>query len=323
MTGAGGFVGRALFKQLRATGHSAVGVDDLSAPGSHLHPGVGRRRVEDLTDVDLAGIDSVVHLAAAKRVDASFYNLDAVGRNLRSDTHLFQLAYACRVPQLVFASTCEVYGAVVRDANRETHTPRPLSPYAVGKRASEQVLLSTRELYGATKVSILRLFNVYGPDEALPAVVPAFLAARRAGLPLTIHGSGMQARDFSYISDTVAMISTVIEASVAPSILNVGTGVATTISEVAELVSTVGEHPHEILYEPGRPSEVPVLRSDTTLWRRCFGAVPSRTLAVGIRDCWTGSEYGEPSRSRPPLLLDWGATRGGLSPAEAQLQSET
>jgi len=268
-------------------GDDVVGIDDLSAQGSHLGENVRKCRVEDLQPDDVKDTEILLHLAASKRVDTSFTDLTSVGRNVQADAHIFELAYQIRLPTLVFASSCEVYGPHAEErGSAEDGILTPDSPYAVGKWASERILHTTRELFPATDVRIARLFNVYGEDEATTAVIPEFLGRVENRKPLVVHGSGQQSRDFNYIDDAVDMILRVCKSPIVPPVLNIGSGVATRICDVADIISTFGEGASAISYGPSRPNEVITFRSDTQLWRSSMGSLPSRSLEDGLRQCW-------------------------------------
>lgn len=289
ITGAGGFIGRHLTARLIADGHTVLGVDDLSASGSRLTEGVAEARVELLSVDALKGVDTVIHLAAAKRVDASFVDLTPVGRNLHADLHLFQTAFDANVRRLIFASSCEVYGDSPRIPNSERARPRPASPYACAKFASEQVLNSISSMHPSTSVSILRLFNVYGEDEATTALIPKFVERLRDGSVLRVEGDGNQRRDFNYIDDTAEMIVKLALAEEMPRLINLGSGISTSVNEIVKMLSTNHAKPVRVEHVAARPHEIPEFRSDADLWSRSFGAGPVRPVSEGLAMCQAAS----------------------------------
>src|SRR5206468_12743791 len=115
-------------------------------------------------------------------------------------------AHDAGVRRVVSASSSSVYGGE-RVPTPETAPLQPRSPYAVSKLAGELYCRVFAELHGLETVS-LRYFNVYGPrqrpDSAYAAVIPLFIDALRTGEAPTVHGDGLQSRDFSFISDVVA-----------------------------------------------------------------------------------------------------------------------
>jgi UDP-glucose 4-epimerase len=111
------------------------------------------------------------------------------------------------VRRVVAASSSSVYGGAATMPTDEDQPLLPRSPYAVSKLAGEHYLRVFSELYGLETVS-LRYFNVFGPrqrpDSQYAAVIPLFIEALRTGNRPTVHGDGLQSRDFTYITDVVA-----------------------------------------------------------------------------------------------------------------------
>jgi len=107
------------------------------------------------------------------------------------------------VSKIVYASTSGVYGhnAIEKSVTEEILVD-PRTSYAMAKRYNEIYLASLFEEKGVNCIC-LRFFNVYGPRQDNRMVVPRFIEQALAGDPLTVYGSGMQTRDFTFIDDTV------------------------------------------------------------------------------------------------------------------------
>jgi nucleoside-diphosphate-sugar epimerase len=286
VTGAAGFIGRNLCRALRAAGTTVLGVDDFSAPESlRPHQGsVDRRDVLDLEVRDLAGVTTVVHLAARKSVPASFANRDDIARNVLVDRHLLEIVSRASVARLLVASSCEVYGAQpVREPITEAAGFAPRSPYAVSKVALEHLAdVYTRP---GAETTALRLFNVYGPDEGLDAVVPRFIAEIRATGELTIEEDGEQRRDFTFIDDAVDMLVQMVGAArPLPRALNVGSGTSHSIRDVARTVLGLAGG-GQVRTAPARRNEI----ADFVACTKLLASVVvhcSRPLAAGVATCW-------------------------------------
>ena len=196
--------------------------------------------VLDLGVRDLAGVTTVVHLAARKSVPASFENRDDIARNVLVDRHLVEIVARAHVRRLLVASSCEVYGArAVGVPIAEAVTFAPRSPYAVSKVALEHLA----DVYARpdAETTALRFFNVYGPDEGLDAVVPRFIAEIRATGGLTIEDDGEQRRDFNYVDDVVDMVVQIVQYDRRlPRAINVGSGRSRSIRELAGIVLGLG-----------------------------------------------------------------------------------
>ena len=140
------------------------------------------------------------------------------------------------VARFVLASSCAVYGDAAQLPIAETTPPRPLSPYAGAKLASEDVCADAADAGQLTAVC-LRFFNVYGPRQdpgsEYSGVISRFLAAAAAGEPVTIYGDGGQTRDFVYVGDVVAAILAALQRPLTGvSVLNVGTGRQTDLLQI-------------------------------------------------------------------------------------------
>ncbi len=213
MTGAAGFIGSHLCRRLVAEGHEVVGFDDLSAGRfENLHDVPDVRFEEgDLRDASAVrraadGCDLVFHQAAMKSVPRSIEDPEGfTAVNVAGTLHVL-LAARDAGAAVVSASSASVYGDQDRFPLTEDMDPRPRSPYAASKLASEGYCRAFWESYGVPAIS-LRYLNVYGPGQdpqsEYAAVVPRFVSACLTGTRPVIYGDGEQARDFTFLSDVV------------------------------------------------------------------------------------------------------------------------
>jgi dTDP-glucose 4,6-dehydratase/UDP-glucose 4-epimerase len=318
ITGAAGFIGRNLWHELEGRGCDVVGVDDLSvAPRVPHRPETVLADVKTLTSKNLSQIDVIVHLAAYKSVSDSFRHNDSVERNLGPAHHLIRLFLRSNARRLLLASTCEVYGSQSRASIPERASMRPHSPYAVSKSAIEQLAGVYRTWSYPREISVVRLFNVYGPDENTDAVVPAFIEQLLTTGTILIEGSGAQRRDFSYIGDVRQALAELALCRSRFRTVNVGSGVGTSVHRVAsQLVAIMGHG--TISHVEGRPNEINSFVSDTNRLVR-FVPTLSTSLSVGLTRTvrsFGRSDFdsvdGKPTACRqyePPLS---GARRRGL-----------
>ncbi len=293
ITGAAGFLGSALANHLAREGHQVRGLDDLSTGDPQaLGPDVHFTR-GDVSDRPklwtlLQEVDVVYHLAARVSVPESIlYPRDYNQVNVGGTVALMEAMRDVGVGRVVLASSGAVYGNQSEQPLPESATPKPSSPYAVSKLAAEYYVRTIGALWGIETVS-LRVFNAYGPGQHLPAshppVVPYFLRQALRGGTLVIQGDGLQTRDYVYVDDVV---SAMVAASTAPEIdglvINVGSGVETSVRDLVKLVLEVTAGSPELIYNKEGSGGVSRMSADTTLARKQLNFSPSIKLADGLR----------------------------------------
>jgi nucleoside-diphosphate-sugar epimerase len=160
-------------------------------------------------------------------------------------------------------------------------TPNPLNPYALQKHVGEQYTRMFHRLFGIETLT-LRYFNVYGPrmasEGAYVTVIAAFLAARKRGEPLTIHGDGEQTRDFTHVRDIVAANILAMDAKTADGrAINVGAGRNVSINRIADLIG--GPR----VYAPSRAGDMRDTLADTHEASRVLGWHPAVSVEDGVR----------------------------------------
>jgi UDP-glucose 4-epimerase len=262
VTGAAGFIGSHLCERLLTDGYEVVGVDDLSYGSvgnltACLEQPDFRLEVLDCTRrrplrAAFDGCGAILHLAA-KKIPRFGGTLSTLEVNVRGTDAACAVALSLDA-DLIVTSTSDVYGNGTPPYAEDD--PLVIGPpttkrwaYAVSKMYDEHYALSLAEERDL-RVTILRLFNVYGPQNHLswwggPTVT--FIEALLDGQPLEIHGDGLQTRTFTYVADTVDGFVRALERPGARGeVLNVGGTHTVTILELAELTQ-------ELLGLPRRP----------------------------------------------------------------------
>lgn len=293
VTGAAGFLGSHLANLLVREGHQVRGLDDLSAgdPAS-LSPDVLFTR-GDMNDRPklwtlLQDVDCVYHLAARVSVRESvLYPREYNATNVGGTVSLMEAMRDVGVRRVVFISSGAVYGEQGELILNESASPMPHSPYAVSKLAAEYYVRTIGDLWGIDTVS-LRVFNAYGPGQRLPPshppVIPYFLRQAIRGSSLVIHGTGTQTRDYVFVDDVVTAM---IAASTAPGlddqVVNVGSGIGTSIRELVRLVVEVTGNEIDVIKNIKTDPGVSHMAADLTLARKKLGYQPRFSLAEGLR----------------------------------------
>jgi UDP-glucose 4-epimerase len=180
-----------------------------------------------------------------------------------------------------------VYGDRGEQPLRETATPNPGSPYAVSKLAAEYYVRTIGDLWGIETVN-LRVFNAYGPGQHLPPahppVIPHYLRQALRGSSLVMHGDGAQTRDYVYVDDVVsAMIAAATAPGVNHLILNIGSGVETSIRDLVRLIMNVTGMKIETITNPRTDPGVSRMRADISLAKEKLGYQPQFSLEQGLR----------------------------------------
>jgi UDP-glucose 4-epimerase len=305
VTGAAGFIGSHMCSRLLDEGVEVVGVDDLSMGSvTNIAPCVERDgftfEVLDATHrrelrAAFDGCDAIVHLAAAKipRYGGALRMLEG---NVASANAACAVALALDA-DIILASTSDVYGNAPTPFREDG--PIVLGPpttrrwaYAASKLYDEHVVLALGEERGL-RATILRLFNVYGPNNHLSwwgGPVVTFYEALLAGQPIEIHGDGRQTRTFTYVEDTVEAFVLALRAEKARGeVINVGASSPVSILELAELIqATLGVPqplrarlvPYETL--PGRYQDVRHRVPDVSKAERLLGFRAKVLLADGL-----------------------------------------
>ena len=221
---------------------------------------VGDIRDRPLVESLVSSSDRVVHFAAESHMtrsiadDLPFFETDVIGTQSIASA---VAKYASRIERFVHISTSEVYGSCVSFPMDEEHPLLPCTPYAAAKAGADRLVYAYRETYNIPTV-IIRPFNNYGPKQHLEKVVPRFVTSALLGEPLTIHGDGLMTRDWVYVTDTCEAVLAALQSNEALGhVINVGTGVDTSILEIAQrILDCVGESARLIAHGPPRPGQV-------------------------------------------------------------------
>ncbi len=229
VTGAAGFIGFHIARQVLAEGRDVVGLDNLN---SYYDPALKRARLNilransrfsfvqtDLADRPLMAslfakhrFAVVVHLAAQAGVR---YSLDQphayVDANLEGFINVLEGCRNSGCKHLVFASSSSVYGANTKlPFSVQDNVDHPVSLYAASKKANELMAHAYSHLYGIPATG-LRFFTVYGPWGRPDMAMFLFAKAIVDGTPIRLFNHGDMRRDFTYIDDVSEAVVRLID----------------------------------------------------------------------------------------------------------------
>ena len=285
ITGAAGFIGANLSKRLNLLGYKVLGIDNLSVtPVSPPSDDVIKMDVQNIDKHFLMDnkICQIVHLAAKKNVKESFFNLDNSVENFEMTLKLLDASVNANIDRFYLASTCEIFGYQDKVLDEKSDF-LPFSPYAVSKVANEYLSNVYMRYKNSLKITSLNFFNTYGPTEGTDAVIPNFVLKAIKNEKIVIEGNGLQARDFTYIDDTINVLCNIIENSNDYyRYLNIGTGKDFSILSIFDILSKYFTDLKSEFIE-ARPNEVKTFVADNRIIRENFNFYASTDLQTGIK----------------------------------------
>ncbi|MFA4964671.1 MAG: NAD-dependent epimerase/dehydratase family protein [Thermoleophilia bacterium] len=320
VTGGAGFIGSHLVEALLGAGRNVRVLDDFStgreenlrgcealagAHGGRFQLFAGDVRDEFKMRDAVDGCSAVCHLAAVASVPGSLADPVGTGSVTHGGTvNALRQAVAAEVPRFVLASSCAVYGDAARLPVAETAPPRPLSPYAEAKLASEEACAAAADA-GQLAAVCLRFFNVYGPRQdpgsEYSGVISRFMAAAASGEAVTVHGDGEQTRDFVYVGDVVeALVRAVERPLTGVAVLNTGSGTQTSLLALLSALERLAGSGIERRREAAREGDIRHMRADTGRARWVLGWEAASGFAAGLAETWVW--YGR---------QEWGAASPG------------
>lgn len=282
VTGACGFIGRAVTGALLARGDAVYAVDALTYAADPSLPAMwsaafGSRFSfvpRDINDLGrLPDVDAIINFAAESHVDNSIADsARCLATNVAGVARLLDLARTAathdyRAPRVVHISTDEVYGDIEAGVPRvESSALNPSSPYAASKACADLLIGAYARTHGVA-FNIIRPTNVYGPHQHPEKLIPRTVRALVTGRALSVHGNGSQTRCWLALPDLVHAVLTVLDTAPANEIYNVGGNVE---ASVRDIVLAVGATAQDGFVRPGADSRYAL--DDTKL--RALGWTP-------------------------------------------------
>ena len=239
---------------------------------------VGRGDWGDI-DEKMASVEVVVHAASDLRTSANLEPFRLLDSNVMSTATLLESARRHRVKRLVFMSSCAVYGEDMRTG--EDSLCCPITINGITKHLNEKLVAQFCESNGI-EYQILRVFNTYGGRDRF-SIFSKLKNALTNGSVFTLNNEGRMQRDFIHVRDVAAIVLNLATLGIKYTHMNIGTGVATKISKLVEMVAA--KFP-ELLIQPGHAREAEYSRADTTrlreYWDGSFIHVEDHILGVFV-----------------------------------------
>lgn len=248
--GGAGLIGSHTVDQLVQQDVKSILIYDNFARGTHenLKGALGDPRVRvfeaggdilqtDILNAAMEGVDCVFHFAALWLLQCHEYPRSAFEVNVQGTFNVMQACVENNVQRLVYSSSASVYGDAVTDPMTEEHPFNNKNFYGATKICGEAMLRAFHHRYGLDYVG-LRYMNVYGPRQdyqgAYIAVIMKMLDAIDRGEGPTIFGDGSEAFDFVSVLDCARANMCAMKAAATDDFYNVGTGIRTSLKEIAE-----------------------------------------------------------------------------------------
>ena len=295
VTGGAGFIGSTLVRELLKENANVIVYDNfLIGDNSNLDEVKGQIRVirGDVLDNNLKEtlvkneIEYVFNLAAEPYIPhcydrpTRFFEINANGA-----LNVLLASKAANVKRIIQYSSSEVYGSAKEVPMDENHVTLPLSTYAVSKLAADR-LCFTLNHEQKIPVIILRQFNVYGPRETQPYIIPEIITQLNKNNVLHL-GNITARRDFTYVQDAArGAIALMKQKEAEGEVFNMGTGVDYSIEEIAKVIGEImnrGKIEINVDKNRLRPLDVQQLQCNNSKIRNLTGWEPKISFKEGLR----------------------------------------
>jgi len=297
VSGGAGFIGSHLVDALIAQGNRVRVLDDFS---TGLRENLAHHRELDIVEGSLVDSNAVAKAAAGASVVYHLGALASVARSVETPLlshaacatgtlNVLDAARKAGVRRVVYAASSSSYGGASSEKGQTEDTPlKALSPYAAAKLAGELYMQAFTATYGLETVRV-RFFNIFGPrqraDSPYSGVIALFIAAMSADKPPTVHGDGLQSRDFTYVANAVQAL---LKAADAPKqavgdVYNVGMGSSISVLELVGALNKLLGKNLKPLHGPVRAGDVRFSKADISRTRKDLGYAPDVTFEEGLK----------------------------------------
>ena len=300
ITGGAGFIGSHLCEKYVNEGHSVLCLDNFMSGNltniKHLLDYRNFKLIKgDIRDYELLekimrDVEVIFHLAAQIHVDRSYIEPEPTyDINVMGTQNVLETARLHDAKKIICASTSEVYGSAQYAPIDENHPLNAPHPYGASKIAVDRMCFAYNQTYGMN-ISIMRLFNVFGPrqrDVGYGGVISIFTRRALSNVPPIIYGDGQQTRDYTYIKDAVKAYDLVLkrdEPLDGP--INFGSGKEITITELASTIIEMCGKEGDIdpVNVAARPGEVDRLIANASKAKSLLGWQPEYGFREGLKE---------------------------------------
>ncbi|MFO7711087.1 MAG: SDR family NAD(P)-dependent oxidoreductase [Candidatus Woesearchaeota archaeon] len=300
ITGAAGFIGSSVAKELIERGDTVIGIDNLN---DYYDPELKKARLEslehknfhfyqeDITDYDALReiasnhkIDKILHLAAQAGVRYSIENPFSYQENNNKGTlNLLEICRHYNIPNFIFASSSSVYGGNKElPFSEDQDVSHPVSLYAATKKNGELMCYTYHHLYNIN-CRCLRFFTVYGPWGRPDMALFKFTRSILENKPIDVYNYGKMKRDFTFIKDIVQGVIAAIDNDYQYEIFNLARGeVVELMDYIKSLEEALGKKAQMNLMEI-QPGDVPHTEADISKAQKMLAYAPKTSVKEGVQ----------------------------------------
>lgn len=302
-----GMVGSAIHRKLLGLGYTNI----ITRTSSELD----LRVQEPVNEFFETERPDFVFLAAAKVggiMANNLYRADFLYENLMVQSNVIHSAYATRVSKLMFLGSSCIYPKLAPQPMKEEYLLTGLleqtnEPYAIAKIAGIKMCDAYRGQYGCNFISVMPT-NLYGPNDnydlqnahVLPTLIRKFHEAKQNGDPaVTIWGTGTPMREFLHADDLASACVYLMENYNEEGLVNIGTGMDVTITELAMLIKEIVGYEGTLVYDHTKPDGTPRKLMDVSKLTN-LGWKYSIELKEGLKQLYAEYKHSHPSTSSTP-----------------------
>ncbi|QEG42498.1 NAD-dependent epimerase/dehydratase family protein [Roseimaritima ulvae] len=314
ITGGAGFVGSEVVRQFSQLKNASLAVLDNFASGRRdFLSAVPECEIEEIDLLDRENVfrcvdrfrpDFVVHLAAIHFIPyCNRFPAECIRVNIEGTQNLLDALLNSSVRRVVAASSAAVYPIHDGACGESSVSPEPTDVYGLSKLCNEMQLQQFHAKSGVDSAAA-RFFNVYGPRETNPHVIPELLNQLLEGASELKLGNLEPKRDYIHVEDVArACIALAADAS-GFGAYNVGTGTEFSVAEIVSHFKAISARPFEVVQDKNkvRKSDRMHLRADTSKIQEAVGFTAKVGFADGLADLW---DWGQAN----PVLRDFSGSQ--------------
>jgi len=292
VTGGAGFIGSNIVKLLVKKNHDVDIIDNLHTGKKEkikeVIDKIGFSKI-DIRDKDsleeiIKNSDGVFHEAALTAVPESFekpqeyHDVNVIGTK-----NIFEIAKKENI-RVVYASSSSIYGNAKNIPIKENVDRKPINPYGQTKLDDEFLA----EEFSKNNLSVigLRYFNVYGIGQtgSYAGVITKFLENIKNQKSFIINGNGNQIRDFIHVNDIAKANVIAMESKIKNGFFNIGTGIQTSINDLAKLMKEISNHQHKTIFGPELEGDVEISQADINFTKKSLMWNHEISLKEGLKE---------------------------------------